>query len=142
MDGLFELKRRELTEQGDYKKLIPWCNAHLKLLSCFDEGCDSFYASHKFWICEAKARAYKHLGDKSSCLAELKQLKDIATAFDPNVRSEDFQIGVRNPLFFSTVTDPGTQEEYMSETDLGLILSEYEDFFGDDDSYKTYITEC
>lgn len=135
MDALFELKRKTLAEKREYKQLISWCNAHDKLLSCFDEGCGDFYASHKFWSCERKAMAYKNLGDKRSCFEELKKLIAVSKSFDPNARSEDYQIGLRNPAFFSTVTDLGTQEEYMSEIDLEQLLCSYDEFFGTDMEY-------
>lgn len=135
MDALFELKRKALAEKQEYKKLIFWCNAHDKLLSCFDEGCEDFYACHKFWSCDSRARAYKNLGDKCSCFKELKKLVAFSKFFNPDARSEDYQIGIRNPLFFSTITDPGAQEEYMSEIDLKLLLSDYDTFFKDDTEY-------
>jgi len=135
MDALFELKRKTLAEKREYKQLISWCNAHDKLLSCFDEGCEDFYSSHKFWNCERRARAYKNLGDKCSCLLELKKLAAISKSFNPDSHSEDHQIGVRNPLFFSTITDPGTQEEYMSEIDLKQLLCSYDEFFRNDTRY-------
>ncbi len=141
MDGLFELKRKELTEKREYEKLIPWIKSHETLLSCFDEGCIDFYNSHKFWCCESKARAYKKLGDKRSCLTQLKKLLDISSTFEPDSRSEDYQIGIRNPLFFSTITDPGTQEEYMSEISLDQLISGYDEFFGNDDDYRAFISE-
>ncbi len=142
MDGLFELKRKELTEKREYKKLISWCNAHEKLLSCFDEGCIDFYNSHKFWCCEAKAKAYKKLGDKISCLTQLKKLLDISSTFEPDARSENYQIGIRNPLFFSTITDPGTQEEYMSEISFDQLLSGYDELFGEDENYMAFKADC
>ncbi|MBE6687138.1 MAG: helix-turn-helix transcriptional regulator [Ruminococcaceae bacterium] len=135
IDALFELKRIELTKNRDHKKLVSWCNAHEKLLSCFDEGCSSFYACHKLWVCEAKARAYKNLKDKNACLTELKNMISLSKAFDADAMPRDYQIAVRNPLFFSTVTDPGIQEEFMSEIDLKMLLSGYDDFFGEDEDY-------
>ncbi len=141
MHGLFELKRRELTEKREYKKLISWCNAHETLLSCFDEGCIDFYNSHKFWICEAKARACANLGDRKSSIEELKKLTAISKHFEGNAKSEDYQIGIRNPLFFSTITDPGAQEEYMSEINLDQLLLWYDQFFGDDKDYMAFKAE-
>ena len=136
MDSLFELKRKSLIENREYKKLIPWCNAHEKLLSCFDEGCCDFYASHKFWSCESKARAYKNMGDKSACLEELKRLVSVSKAFDPEADPENYQIGKRNPLFFSNITDPSVQEEYMSEISFDQLLKSYDGFFEGDAEYK------
>ena len=135
IDALLELKKKALAENRDYVKLISWCNTHEKLLSCFDEGCEDFYASHKFWNCERRATAYKNLGDKCFCFEELKKLTAISKSFNPDARSEDYQIGIRNPLFFSTITDPGAQEEYMSEINLEQLLSGYDTFFKDDTEY-------
>ena len=74
MDQLFELKRIALLEQKEYEKVLSWCNAHEKLLSVFDAGCEDFFVCHKLWNCEAKAQAYKKLGKKEECLQELFHL--------------------------------------------------------------------
>ena len=138
IDALFELRIKTLAEKREYNKLISWCNAHDKLLSSFDEGCGDFYACHKFWSCERKARAYKNLGNKRACFEEIKKMVAISKSFNPDARSEDYQIGLRNPLFFPTITDPGTQEEYMSEIDLELLLSCYDELFENDTEYSEF----
>jgi len=138
MDQLFELKRIALLEQREYEKVPSWCRAHEKLLSVFDEGCEDFHFCHKFWSFEAKARAYKKLGKKEDCLRELKALASMAKYSDPNARAENYQIGLRNPLFFSTVDDPGTQEEFMTAVYFERLLSEYDRFFENDEEYLRF----
>lgn len=138
MDQLFELKRIALLEQKEYEKLLYWCEAHERLLSIFDEGCTDFFLCHKIWNCEARAQAYKYLGDKEKCLCELKKFVSLAKCLNPNAKSEDYQIGVRNPLYFSSITDSGTCEEFMTKLYFDKLLSRYDSFFGDDEQYRMF----
>ena len=141
MDNLFELKRISLMEQKEYDKILSWCRAHDKLLSIFDEGCEDFYVSHKLWSCEAKARAYKNLGKKEECLNELKNFVLLTKHLDPNAKAEKYQIGQRNPLYFSTINDPGTQEEFMTSIYFSKLLSDYDGFFENDEQYLSFKKE-
>jgi len=138
MDQLFELKRIALLEQKEYEKLLSWCRAHEKLLSVFDEGCGDFFVCHKLWNCEAKAQAYKKLGQREECLRELKLFASLAKHLHPDAKADNYQIGVRNPLFFSTVEDPGTQEEFMTAVCFDTLLSGYDAFFENDAQYIAF----
>ena len=141
MDQLFELKRITLLEQREYETLLPWCRAHEKLLSVFDEGCDDFFVCHKLWNREAKARVYKKLGKKEECLRELKEMASLANCLDADAKAETHQIGTRNPLYFSTVEDPGTQEEYMTSLPFEKLLPGYDGFFNNDKQYLSFKKE-
>ena len=138
MDGLFELKRIALLEKKEYEKLLSWCRAHEKLLSVFDEGCEDFFVCHKLWNCEAKAQAYKKLGKKDECLRELKTFASLTKYLNSDAKAETYQIGVRNPLFFSTIEDPSIQEEYMTTVYFEKLLSKYDSFFENDEQYLTF----
>ena len=138
MDEIFELKRIALLEQKEYEKLLPWCRAHEKLLAIFDEGCEDFYVSHKLWNCEAKAQAYKKLGKKDECLQELKNFASLTKYLNPNAKAENYQIGMRNPLYFSTIENPGTQEEFMTTVYFKKLLPKYDNFFENDEQYLTF----
>ena len=138
MDQLFELKRIALIEQKEYEKVLSWCRAHEKLLSIFDEGCEDFYVCHKLWNCEAKAQAYKKLGKKEECLQELKILASLAKYLNQNAKAENYQIGLRNPLYFSTIDDLGIQEEFMTTVCFKKLLSGYDGFFDNDEEYLNF----
>lgn len=138
MDQLFELKRISLMENKEYEKLLSWCHAHEILLSVFDEGCADFYVTHKIWNCEAKAQAYKKLGNPKQCLEELKNLAALAKYLNPDAKAEQYQIGLRNPMYFSTIQDPGTQEEYMTKLYFEKLLSNYDSFFDHDSEYLAF----
>ena len=138
MDQLFELKRIALLEQKEYEKVLSWCRAHEKLLSVFDEGCEDFFVCHKLWNCEARAQAYKKLGKKEECLLELKTFASLTKHLNPTAKAENYQIGVRNPLYFSTIKDPSTQEEYMTRVYFEKLLSHYDGFFENDEQYLNF----
>ncbi len=138
MDQLFELKRISLMEQEEYEKLLPWCRAHEKLLSVFDEGCQDFSLCHKIWTCVSKAQAYKKLGKKDECLRELKSVARLSEYLNPNAKAELYQISVRNPLYFSTIQDPGTVEEFMTKIYFDKLLSGYDSFFENDEEYLSF----
>ena len=125
MDQLFELKRIALLEQRDWAGLLAWSRAHETLLSVFDAGCDDFFLCHKFWVCEAEARAYKGLGDAEGCRQAVSKLTAMASRMPAASPSEAFQIAARNPLYFSSLTDPDTQEEFMTTPPLQPILAPY-----------------
>ena len=141
MDQLFELKRIALLEQKEYEKVLSWCRAHEKLLSIFDEGCEDFFVCHKLWNCEAKAQAYKKLGKKDECLRELKIFASLTKYLNPQAKAENYQIGRRNPLYFSTINDMGTQEEFMTTIYFDKLLSRYDNFFENDKQYLNFKKE-
>ncbi len=138
MDQLFELKRIALLEQKEYEKVLSWCRAHEKLLSIFDEGCEDFFVCHKIWNCEAKAQAYKKLGKKDECLQELKTFASLTKYLNQNAKAENYQIGLRNHLYFSTIDDLGTQEEFMTTIYFEKLLSGYDSFFDNDEEYLNF----
>ena len=138
MDEIFELKRIALLEQKEYEKVLSWCRAHEKLLSIFDEGCEDFYVCHKLWSCEAKAQAYKMLGKKDECLRELKIFASLTKYLNENAKAENYQIGLRNTLYFSTIDDPGTQEEFMTTINFEKLLPRYDSFFDNDEEYLNF----
>lgn len=138
MDQLFELKRIALLEQKDYEQVLSWCRAHEKLLSVFDEGCEDFFVCHKLWNCEAKAQAYKKLGKKKECLEELKAFASLTKYLNKDAKAEQYQIGLRNPLYFSTIDDLGNQEEYMTTVYFEKLLPRYDGFFEDDEEYASF----
>ena len=49
-------------------------------------------------------------------------------------RSSDFNIAVRNPVYFSNISDE-IAEEYMSNIYPEKALGKYDAFFGEDDAY-------
>ena len=138
MDQLFTLKRIALLEQEEYGKVLSWCRAHEKLLSVFDEGCEDFHVCHKLWNHEVKAQAYKKLGKKEECLQELKTFASLTKYLNPTAKAENYQIGLRNPLYFSTIDDLGTQEEFMTTICFEKLLSKYDNFFDNDEEYLDF----
>ena len=108
------------------------------MLSIFDEGCEDFYVCHKLWNCEAKAQAYKKLGKKDECLQELKTFASLTKYLNANAKAEDYQIGLRNPLFFSTIEDLGTQEEFMTTINFDKLFPRYDRFFDNDEEYLNF----
>lgn len=135
MDRLFELKRKSLVELRDYKTLLSWCRAHEKLLAVFDEGCEDFYVSHKVHVHETMAMAYRNLGDQESCLQELERLSSLLRFVKNNAKGEDYQFAVRNPLFFSSLTDPGSQEEFMTTFPLQAVFAKYDRYLEGNEQY-------
>ena len=138
MDQLFELKRIALLEQKEYEKALSWCRAHENLLSIFDEGCEDFFVCHKLWNCEAKAEAYKKLGKKEECLQELQTFALLTKYLNQNAKAENYQIAVRNPMYFSTIDDLGAQEEFMTTVYFEKLLSGYDGFFDKDEKYLNF----
>ncbi|MBQ8439872.1 MAG: helix-turn-helix transcriptional regulator [Clostridia bacterium] len=138
MDSLLELKINSLTETKEYEKVPVWCSARQKLLSVFDDGCPDFYISHKLWNCNAKAQAYKKMGEKGKCLEELRNFVDCTKYFKPDAKGEYYQLAARNPIYFSNISDPGSQEEYMTAIYFDKWLSGYDKFFGDDAEYLQF----
>ncbi len=144
MDQLFELKRIALFEQREFEKSLLWCHAHDKLLSIFDDGCSDFFVCHKIWNAVARAQAYKQLGQREACLCALKDVDSLAKYLDKNAKAENYQIGARNPMYFSTMDLPGIQEEYMTVLYFDKLLSGFDSFFENDGQYldfKRSVTE-
>ena len=134
MSHIFEQMTSSYTANKQYEKAIAFFEAHEKLLSVFDGGCDDFCATYKMIACENKAKVYMKMGDKEKCLTELKrfislteQVKDVAAVSDLN-------IAVRNPMYFSGISEE-LGEEYMSNVYPEKALRKYDAFFGEDEKY-------
>ena len=134
MSHVFEYMTHSYTVNKDYEKAIAFFNAHEKLVSIFDGGCPDFCATYKIFACENKAKVYMKMGDKEKCLAELKRFFALAEQVRAVARSSDFNIAVRNPVYFSNISDE-IAEEYMSNIYPEKALGKYDAFFGEDDAY-------
>ncbi len=143
MSHVFEHMTHSYTINKDYNKAIAFFDAHEKLLSVFDSGCSDFYATYKVYACEKKAQVYMMMGDKEKCLDELKRFFAIAEQVRAVAKSSDFNIAVRNPMYFSNISEE-IGEEYMSSIYPEKALGKYDAFFGDDQAYiqfKKTVTE-
>ena len=138
MNLLFSLKHRTLMESGEYEKSLCWSSAHEKLASVFDDGCPGFFMPHSIWTIVGKAQAYKMLGDKENCLLQLKRVAELMTLMDPDAGADDYQISRRNPMYFSSLTDPELKEEYLTAFPIEHILKGYDEFFGSDEEYPRF----
>lgn len=125
----------------EYEKAINIIDAHEKMLSVFDKGCPDFYATYKIWAKNQKALAYMKIGDKETCLSSLREFIDIAKQIKEVAKSEDFNIAVRNPMYFGSISEP-IYEEYMSDVFPSRILPKFEAFFGDDESFANLKKEA
>ena len=135
MSRVFECMTHSYMTNKEYEKAIAFCDAHEKLLSIFDCGCSDFYATYKIFVCENKAKAYMKMGDKEKCLAELKRFFVLAKQVKSVAQSSDFNIAVRNPMYFSNISEE-IGEEYMPNIYPEKAFNKYDAFFGED---KTYI---
>ncbi len=134
MSHVFEHMTHSYTVNKEYEKAIAFFNAHEKLLSVFDGGCSDFYATYKIFTCENKAQVYMKMGDKEKCLEELKRFFALAEQVKAVAKSSDFNIAVRNPIYFSKISEE-IGEEYMSNIYPEKALGKYDTFFGDDEVY-------
>ena len=75
------------------------------------------------------------LGDKENCLASLKRFFELADQVKAVAESKDFNIAVRNPSYFSGISEE-ILEEYMSGIFPEKALGKYEAFFGE---YEPYV---
>ena len=134
MSHVFEYMTHSYTVNKEYEKAIAFFDAHEKLLSIFDGGCPDFYATYKIIACESKARVYMNMGDKENCLAQLKRFFALAEEVKKVAESTDFNIAVRNPLYFSNISEE-IGEEYMSNIHPEKALPKYDNFFKEDATY-------
>ena len=134
MSRVFECMTHSYMTNKEYEKAITFCDAHEKLLSIFDCGCSDFYATYKIFVCENKAKAYMKMGDKEKCLAELKRFFVLAKQVKSVAQSSDFNIAVRNPMYFSNISEE-IGEEYMPNIYPEKAFNKYDAFFGEDKAY-------
>lgn len=137
MSHVFEHMTHSYTINKDYKKAIAFFTAHEKLLSIFDSGCSDFYATAKTFACENKAKVYMKMGDKEKCLEELKHFFTLAKQVRAVAQSSDFNIAVRNPIYFSNISEE-IREEYMSNIYPEKALGKYDAFFDNDEAYLRF----
>lgn len=137
MSHVFESMTHSFKNNKEYDKALAFLHAHEKLLSVFDDGCPDFYAAYKMVACENKAEVYMRLGDKEKCFAELKRFYDLAKQVQAVAQNHDFNIAVRNPTYFSGISEE-IYEEYMSNVNPSKALLKYDAFFGDDEAYVQF----
>ncbi len=137
MSHIFENLTHSYMVNQEYEKAIAFFEAHEKLLSIFDDGCSDFYATYKIFPCENKAKAYMKMGDKQKCLAELKRFLALAKQVEAVAQSRDFNISVRNPMYFSNISE-GIGEEYIQDVHPETALKQYDAFFGEDEAYLQF----
>ena len=135
MDLNLQVLASRLHEMGKYREAVLFGKAHLKLLSVFDDGCENFYATHKFFANHLLAHAYRKLDDKAGCLEALQALATCVSHMKAVENSESFSVSTRNPAFFSHIDSEEHMEEYMSGFGPGGMLGSFDVFFGDDDVY-------
>ena len=136
MNHVFEYMTHSYIVNKEYKKAIAFIEAHEKLLSIFDSGCSDFYATDKIIACENKAEIHMKMGDKENCLTELKRFFSLAEQVKAVAQNSDFNIAVRNPIFFSSISEE-IGEEYMPNFHPEKTLGKYDAFFGEDKAYIT-----
>ena len=134
MSHVFDHVTHSYTVGKEYEKAIAFFDAHEKLLSVFDSGCPDFCATYKAFACENKAKVYMKMGDKEKCLAELKRFFELANQVKSVAGSSDFNIAVRDPIYFSDISEQ-IGEEYMSNIYPEKALGKYDAFFGEDETY-------
>lgn len=137
MSHIFDNLTHTFLQNSELKKALYFSDAHEKLLSVFDTGCDDFNATYKICTCEKKAQIYMKMGDKENCLAELKRFFALAELVRGVARNHDFNISVRNPIYFGSIKEK-IEEEYMSNIYPEKVLPKYDPFFGDDGDYLQF----
>ncbi len=135
MDLNLRVLTSRLSENGQYRESALFGEAHRRLLSVFDDGCENFYATHKFFADHLLAHSYRKLGDKAGCLDALRALAACISHMKAVETSEDFSISVRNPAYFGHMKGCERMEEYMSGFGIGQMLSAFDAFFGEDEAY-------
>ncbi len=141
MDLNLQVLTSRLSENGQYREAALFGEAHRKLLSVFDDGCENFYACHKFFANHQLAHSYRKLGDKENCLNALRTLAACIPLMKAVETSADFSVSTRNPAYFGRMTDGEKMEEYMSGFEIGHMLGAFDAFFGGDEAYLTYKAE-
>lgn len=144
MNIFFNMKQNVLMGRGEYESAIEWGLAHEKFAAVFDEGCPGFYMPHKLWSIFGTAQAYLQLGDKKSCLEQLRRIPPLLALIPGDLTDEELRIARRNPMYFSHLTDPELMEEYIDPTvfPLELMLKSYDEFFGGDEEYIRFKSEA
>lgn len=137
MSHVFEGMTHSYTVNKEYEKAIAFFDAHEKMLSVFDGGCSDFCATYKIYACESKAEVYMKMGDKERCLTELKRFFVLADQVKAVAQSSDTNIAVRNPMYFSDISEE-IGEEYMSRIYPERALGKYDAFFGEDEAYLQF----
>ena len=137
MSHVFEYMTHSYMVNEEYEKAIAFFDAHEKILSVFDGGCSDFYATYKVFACENKAKVYMKMGDKIKCLEELKRFFALAEQVKAVAQSSDFNIAVRNPIYFSNISEE-IAEEYMSSIYPEKALGKYDAFLGEDEAYLEF----
>lgn len=137
MSHVFDILRSTLVQNKEYEKALRFMEAQETLLSVFDGGCPDFYTGDKIFVCMGKAQAYKGLKDKTRCLQELKKLFRLAGQAKTVEQSENFNIAVRNPLYFGDISGI-IKEEYVSDFHPEQLLAKYDGFFGEDEVYLQF----
>ncbi|MBR5445717.1 MAG: helix-turn-helix transcriptional regulator [Clostridia bacterium] len=134
MNHVFACITHSYMVNKEYEKAIAFYEAYEKHLSVFDNGCSDFYATDKIFACENKANVYMKMGEKEKCLAELKRFFILADQVRSVARSSDFHIAIRNPIYFSNISEE-ILEEYMAEIQPEGVLGKYDAFFGEEEAY-------
>ncbi len=124
-----------LSEMGKYRESALFGEAHRKLLSVFDDGCENFYTCHKFFANHQLAHSYRKLGDKENCLNALRTMAACVSHMKVVETSGDFSVSARNPAYFSHLDGGEQMEEYMSGFGPGGMLGAFDAFFGEDEAY-------
>ena len=137
MNHVFIILIGTLLKDKDYQKAIRFLEAQETLLSVFDGGCPDFYTCDKILACMQKAGAYRDLKDKEHCLLELEKLVRLAGQAKTVEQSENFNIAVRNPLYFGDISG-AIKEEYVSDFHPEQLLAKYDGFFGEDPAYLQF----
>ena len=131
-----------LTENKEYEKAIAFFIANEKMLSIFDEGCPDFFSTYKMINCERKAKAYMKIGDKDNCLKALTDFIELSQKVKAGTQNEDFNIAVRNPTYFSDISEE-IREEYLANIYSEETFNYYDEFLNDSSKYielkKKYI---
>ena len=71
-------------------------------------------------------------------LRELKTFASLTKYLNENAKAEDYQISLRNPMYFSTIDDLSTQEEFMTTISFEKLLPRYDSFFDNDEEYLNF----
>ena len=140
MIRVFENITHTMKQNDEFEKAIAFYDAYERLLSVFDGGCPDFYATDKIIACENKAQIYMKTGDKEKCLQELKRFFELAKQVKQVAENTDFNIAVRNPIYFSNISDE-IFEEYMSDIHPEKVLHKYDEFLADCEGYLKFKKE-
>ena len=135
MDLNLEVLTSRLSEAGRHQEATLFGEARRKLLSVFDDGCENFYACHKFFAHHCLAHSYRKLGDRENCLRALRDLAAVISQIKVVAHSESFCISARNPAYFGHIRNEEKMEEYIAGFNSDGMLGAFDIFFGDDEAY-------